>query len=112
VTLAEPTSNNFITVNRYRVVYTRADGRNTPGVDVPYPFDGAITVTVSGTATAGFTLVRHQAKVEAPLGALATNFVIVSTIADVTFYGQDQTGRAVSVTGRISVNFANFADPE
>src|SRR5688572_4039978 len=37
------TTNNFITVNRYRVVYTRADGRNTPGVDVPFPFDSAST---------------------------------------------------------------------
>ena len=60
----------------------------------------------------GFTLVRHQAKVEAPLGALASNFLIVSTIAEVTFYGHDQTGRAVSVMGKISVHFANFADPE
>jgi hypothetical protein len=108
-----PTTANFITVNRYRVVYIRADGRNTPGVDVPYPFDGAITGTVTPTGTTmGFTLVRHQAKAEAPLGALETNFLIVSTIAEVTFYGHDQTGRAVSVAGRISVHFANFADPE
>ena len=27
---------------------SRADGRNTPGVDVPYGFDGAVTVTVGG----------------------------------------------------------------
>src|SRR5687767_10308600 len=26
-----PTTANFITVNRYRVVYIRADGRSTPG---------------------------------------------------------------------------------
>ena len=31
-----PTSNNQVTINRYRVEYIRADGRNTPGVDVPY----------------------------------------------------------------------------
>ena len=37
-----PTPNNFITVNRYHVTFTRADGRNTPGVDVPHPFDGAM----------------------------------------------------------------------
>ena len=44
------------------------DGRNTPGVDVPYPFDGALTVTALGRALTGdFTLVRVQAKVEAPL---------------------------------------------
>jgi hypothetical protein len=108
-----PTSNNFITVNRYRVRFIRADGRNTPGVDVPYPFDGAITVTVrGGEAEAGFEIVRIQAKSEAPLAALARNFVSISTIAEVTFYGRDQTGREVSVTGNISVNFANFGDPD
>jgi hypothetical protein len=38
--------------------------------------------------------------------------VIISTIARVTFYGRDQTGREVTVTGpQISVNFGNFADP-
>src|SRR5947207_2030919 len=37
--LAAPSTNNQVTITRYRVVYKRADGRNTPGVDVPYPFD-------------------------------------------------------------------------
>src|SRR5512147_1017898 len=27
-----------IVIERYRVTYVRADGRNTPGSDVPYPF--------------------------------------------------------------------------
>jgi hypothetical protein len=109
----EPTSANFITVNRYRVRFIRADGRNTPGVDVPYPFDGAMTVTVrEGEVTAGFELVRHIAKLEAPLKALVKSGVEISTITEVTFFGFDQTGREVSVTGRLLVNFANFADPK
>jgi len=110
--LLGPTSANFITIDRYRVVYIRADGRNTPGVDVPYPFDGAFTGTVAGPASFGFTLVRHQAKDEAPLRALAINGQIVSTIAEVTFYGHDQTGRGASVMAKISVHFGNFGDPE
>jgi hypothetical protein len=109
------TTNNFITVNRFRVVYTRSDGRNTPGVDVPFPWDGAFTVTVraEGTTPASFSLVRVQAKEEQPLRNLARNFGlgVISTIAEITFYGNDQTGRAVSVVGRISVDFADFADP-
>lgn len=109
---ATPSPNNAITVNRYRVNYIRADGRNTPGVDVPYPFDGAFTVTVSDEASAGFTLVRLIAKEEAPLNALATSAVFIGTIAEVTFYGFDQTGREVIATGRIGVNFGNFADPK
>lgn len=110
------TTNNFITVNRYRVVFTRTDGRNRPGIDVPFPFDGAFTVTVraEGTASANFSLVRVQAKEEPPLRNLAGNFGlgVISTIAEVTFYGHDQTGRSVSVVGRISVDFADFADPD
>lgn len=109
-TLDTPTPVNAITVTQYHVKYIRADGRNVQGVDVPYEFDGAVTVTVSGSSTVGFTLVRNQAKMEAPLAALANNAGVISTIAEVTFYGQDQNGRAVSVSGRISVDFSNFGD--
>jgi hypothetical protein len=101
---------NQITVNRYRVRFIRSDGRNTEGVDVPYAFDGAFTRTVADTATVAFTLVRAQAKAEAPLGALVSNLLVISTIAEITFYGHDQTGREVLVTGQIGVHFANWAD--
>lgn len=110
-----PTSNNFITVSRYHVSYRRSDGRNTPGVDVPYAFDGAGTVTVSDANTSmSFVIVRVQAKLEAPLKNLreAGGAGAISTIADITFYGRDQTGNEVSATGSISVNFADWADPE
>lgn len=106
---------NFITVSRYRVVFRRADGRNTPGVDVPFGFDGAMTATVGAEATAaGFTLVRIQAKGEAPLLALVGNggAQAISTLAEITFYGKDQAGRDVVATASISVNFADWGDPE
>jgi hypothetical protein len=107
-----PSQFDFITLNRYRVRFSRTDGRNTPGVDVPYGFDGAISITISaGETTAGFELVRHTMKQEAPLQALAFSGVIISTIAEITFYGQDQAGHEVSVTGRITVDFGNFGDP-
>ena len=108
-----PTQNQFITIDRYRVRYIRADGRNMPGVDVPYGFDGAFTVTVDADGgSGGFQLVRHIAKQEAPLGALADGAVIISTIAEITFFGRDLTGREVSAVGRISVDFGNFGDPD
>lgn len=107
-----PGQNDAITINRYHVRFFRADGRNVPGVDVPYEFDGAFTLTVSGgDASSGFTLVRNIAKAEAPLAALRFNGIVLSTIAEVTFYGTDQTGHEVSVTARISIDFANFGDP-
>jgi hypothetical protein len=109
-----PSELNSITINRYRVVYRRTDGRNTPGVDVPYAFDGAFTVTVSADGgSGGFDLVRHQAKLEAPLRNLVGlgGGLILGTIAEVTFYGRDQAGNEVMATGNISINFGDFGDP-
>ena len=60
-------------------------------------------------------LVRVQAKLEAPLtgaDAARRRRRSISTLADVTFYGRDQAGREVSVTGTIGVNFADWADPK
>lgn len=111
----EPSDNNLITINRYHVRFIRADGRNTPGVDVPYAFDGAATATFgAGTSTLSFVIVRAQAKSEAPLLAMRGmgGAQIISTIAEVTFYGKDQAGNAVTATGQISVNFADWGDPE
>ena len=91
--------------------YIRSDGHNIEGVDVPYAFDGGVTATVSDTTSVVFQIVRHQAKLEAPLAALATNGIIISTIAEITFYGHDQTGREVAATANFGVNFGDFADP-
>jgi len=62
-----PSSLNAVTLSRYRVRFGRADGRNTQGIDIPYGFDGGVTVTVppTGTADVVFDLVRHQNKEEA-----------------------------------------------
>jgi hypothetical protein len=106
-----PTDVNSITITQYHVEYIRSDGRNVQGVDVPFAFDGAVTVTVADTASVPFTLVRIQAKQEAPLAALAFGggANTITTIARVTFYGHDQNGREVSVTGNIEVNFSDWA---
>lgn len=103
-----PTAVNAITVTQYHVQFSRTDGRNTQGVDVPYAFDGAVTQTIAASGAVSFTLVRNQAKLEAPLAALAQGNVPISMIATITFYGHDQTGREVSVTGSIDVTFGNF----
>jgi hypothetical protein len=112
--LTGPSDVNAITVTRYHVDFVRSDGRNVQGVDVPYSFDGAVTGTVdSGGTTLTFVLVRAQAKLEAPLMTLRNGggAMVISTIAQVTFYGQDQAGNTVSVTASISVNFADWGDP-
>jgi hypothetical protein len=111
-----PTSNNAVTLSRYHVEYTRSDGRNTPGVDVPYGFDGAVTVTIASDQAVDvpFEAVRVQAKEEAPLRALRGlgGAVAISTLANVTFFGRDQVGNEVVATGTLQVNFADWADED
>ena len=109
---ASPSSNNAVTITRYRVTYRRADGRNTPGVDVPYGFDGGVTGTIQsgGTLQLGFELVRHVSKMESPLVQMQTTNTIINTVAEVTFWGRDQVGNEVSATGSMSINFGNFGD--
>lgn len=108
---ASPTPLNEVTITGYRVEYRRTDGRNTPGVDVPFPFTGALTMTVpaNGTVSGVFELVRHVAKVEPPLALLGRSPIVLTVLADVTFSGRDAAGNAVSATGTIQINFANFA---
>ena len=112
---SSPTPTNGVTINRYRVTFRRADGRVTPGVDVPYPFDSAVTFTVppTGFISHTFELIRHVAKAESPLSTLREpNLVIISTVADVTFYGRDQAGNELSVMSSIGVQFGDFADAD
>ena len=103
-----PTSANWITINRYRVAYVRTDGGA-----VPRPFEGAMTFTVTGgTASVNFTLVTLSAKLEPPLVNLRNGGgeLVISTVAEITFFGHDQTGTEVTADGRITVNFADWAD--
>ena len=106
-----PSPMNWITLTQYHVEYIRSDGRNVQGVDVPFAFSSGVTATVEGSTTVSFTLVRAQAKHEAPLKALAGHGGAqhINTVARVTFYGRDQTGREVSVSGNIEVSFADWA---
>lgn len=105
---------NAVTLTRYHVDFRRTDGRNTPGVDVPFGFDGGLGVTIQpgGTAAVSIEIVRHQSKLEPPLKNLAGvgGQGFISTIAEVTFYGRDQNGNEVAVTGRIDVQFGDFGD--
>jgi hypothetical protein len=111
-----PSALNEVTVTRYRVNYIRSDGRNTPGVDVPYPFDGGMTATVTGQGGGQgvFLLVRHSAKREPPLRNMwdGGGLRLMTVIAEVTFYGHDQAGNEVTAIGNITITFGDFADPQ
>ncbi len=113
---ALPTPLNAVTITRYRVTYRRSDGRNAPGVDVPFGFDGAVTATIQPGSSADviFDLVRHASKSEPPLSNLSGGggLRFISTVAEVTFFGRDQNGNEVMVTGMMDVVFGDFADEE
>lgn len=111
---AVTTPTQSVTIQRYRVNFRRADGRNTAGVDVPFGFDGGATatITVGSTASVVFDLVRHAHKSEPPLQNLVAGGgqIFISTVAEITFFGRDQNGNEVTVTGLMDVTFADFGD--
>ena len=111
-----PSPLNSVTLKQYRITYRRADGRNTEGVDVPFAVSGGVTATIAPNAivVVPFEMVRHQAKEEAPLRALAASGgrVLISTIAEITFFGTDLAGNDVQTTGTLSVSFGDYADPD
>ena len=115
------TAINAVNLTRYHVDYRRTDGHNTPGVDVPYSFDGGLSITVppGSTADVSFEIVRHQAKLEPPLKnldalsstgeRLVSGLGFLSTIAQITIYGHDGNGNEVAVNAQLDVHFGDFA---
>jgi len=98
-----------VTITRYHVEYVRTDGRNTPGVDVPYAFDGATTGTIpiNGNITLGFELVRSISKEEAPLVALRTSSAVLSPDAKTRL--DDIAKKALAAKGYV-IEVTGFAD--
>jgi len=107
---------NDVLVTRYMVSYSRTDGKNVPGVDVPYPFEGSLSVLVRSGSSATFSavVVREVAKLEPPLLALAESRAegVMQVTARIDFYGNDLASRAVTATGYLAIFFANYADTE
>ncbi|MCX6553803.1 MAG: hypothetical protein NTZ12_02120 [Candidatus Aminicenantes bacterium] len=107
-----------VMVDQIEVEFRRTDGRNVEGVDVPYRFTQPVSMLVSFSQETEipFVLIRHVAKLEAPLLALRevpSREFILQLVAVVTIHGKDLGGHRVSpVTGYISVWCGNFADPE
>jgi hypothetical protein len=106
-----------VVVDQIDVEFRRTDGRNVEGVDVPYRFTQPMNwlVAVDSTEEIPFMLIRHVAKMEAPLLALRevpSQEVVLQLVAKVTVYGKDLGGhRLAPVSGYLSVWCSNFADP-
>jgi len=104
-----------ILVDQVDVRYTRADGLNTPGVDVPYGFSQRVNMVVGigDKVLLPFVLIQHNAKLESPLVELVNigQEKILKLEAEITFHGKDLGGHRVEpVKGYVSVWCSNFAD--
>jgi hypothetical protein len=103
-----------VVLTRYVVSFSRTDGRNRPGADVPFPFEGSLTtlVRVDSTTSVDFVIVREAAKLEAPLINLRDSAYgdILNMTAKIDFYGHDLADKAVKATGYLTVYFANYND--
>jgi hypothetical protein len=111
-----PSFFNNVLLTRYRVTYKRPDNRNTPGMDVPFPFDEVmdLEIAANGSSATGITVVRAIAKDESPLVQLRNDNVpgekVISAQAHMEFWGTDLAGRVVYCKGYLEVLFADWAD--
>lgn len=103
---------NDIFVTSYVVSYTRSDGKNQEGIDVPYSFDGSMSsrVEIDTTTDVSFVIVRAVSKLEPPLVNLAKGRGEgeLKVSARIDFYGHDTLGKTVKATGYLSIFFANY----
>lgn len=103
-------------VTRYEVSFVRSDGRHQEGQDVPQSISGNLQVVVdvqtSGGVTIPIEIVRRQAKLEPPLINLTNGggAILITCFADITLHGETTAGQAVSASGRVQVDFGDFAD--
>lgn len=109
----ESTFYQTIIVDRIFVEFSRSDGKNEQGKDIPYSFfqDVNVSIDIDEQVIFPFVLVQHTAKMESPLKELRYSSEVYKFEAKVTFYGKDVAGRRVEeISGSVSVWFANFAD--
>lgn len=103
-------------LDSYQVTYTRTDGQNQQGVDVPYaisgPMSGFVPVGNVTGITTSFILVRQAAKSEPPLSLLdgLGQSQIITVIANITIHGHTLAGQGVQATGGLEIVFADFGD--
>jgi hypothetical protein len=106
-----------VIVDQVDIVYSRADGLNVEGKDVPYAFSQkvhhGIEVNSTTVSNLGFILVQHIAKNESPLAELVNlgQEHVLKVEARCTFHSRDQAGyRLEPVVGYISIWFANYGN--
>jgi len=105
-----------IFVTHYVVIYSRSDGKNQEGVDVPYSFDGSFSarIQIGSPTEVSFVVVRAVSKLEPPLINLTAGRGEgeLKVTAQIDFYGHDTLGNKVKATGYLTIFFANYITDE
>lgn len=112
----EGTGNTYyqdVIIDQIDISFSRAEGLNVEGKDVPYRFSQKVTaqVSIGGSTEIGAVLIQHNAKLEPPLVDLTYNVQahILKLEAHITVYGRDNAGNRVApATGTVSVWCSNF----
>ena len=119
-----------IFLQRYEVRFTRSDGRDVEGVDVPFRFTGPLNARLDAPDSSSVTtesvpvnIVRHQAKLEPPLKNIIGWFSqstepggapqvsgagVLTTVAEITIHGTTLSGEGLVASARLQVTFADF----
>lgn len=114
---ADVTYYHSILVDQIDVEYSRSDGLNQEGRDIPFAFSQKVNIQVDidTTVELPFVIVQHVAKLEPPLIDLASvgDEQVLKLEAKCTFHGKDLGGHRIQpVVGTVSVWCANFADED
>ena len=114
---AAPTFYQDVMVDQVDVKFSRTDGRNVEGKDVPYGFSTPLSVyvAVDKDVTFNVTVITHNAKMESPLIELRDPAIVQEKVlalnAMLTFYAKDMAGKRLEpVTRTVTIYCANFAD--
>jgi hypothetical protein len=102
-----------VIIDQVDVEYSRADGLNTEGVDIPTSFSQKVNffVEIEGETEFSFTVVRHSAKAESPLVELidGNREKILKLEAKITIHARDVAKRRLApAIGYVSVFCYHF----
>ena len=101
-----PTVYDTVTFRTYHVGYTRSDGGATPG---DFTARTTFSLAPGDEKEISILVVQGFEKNRSPLVELEDDGEIV-TSTTITFYGEDGYGNDVSVSGALTISFANFPD--
>ncbi len=112
-----PTNYQNVIIDQIDIHYTRADGLNVEGKDVPRSYSlttSQMVMVADPTTSFNVEIMRHNAKLEAPLVQFAdAGSGTLKLEAHLTIHSKDTAGKRLApVKASVSIECANFADAD